>query len=47
MLQISNVDENHHFLTHSAKNPAKNPMFLQIYFKNYDLCEYAEFRAIS
>ena len=33
MLQTFCVDENHHFLTHSAKNPAKIPCFYEFFSK--------------
>ena len=34
MLQTCYVDENHHFLTYSAKNPAKFPCFYDFLAKN-------------
>ena len=37
VLQTCYVDENHHFLTYSAKNPAKIPCFYNFLAKNWFL----------
>ena len=41
MLQTFYVDENHHFLTYSAKDPAKIPCFYDFLVKNWFLLIFA------